>query len=154
MKLRYGMLFFLLCCCSFCWAQSDSLFEKYAQMEDVSQVYISKTMFQMMPAMETAGLNLVHMKGKIESLQILSTENEAKKVQMRKDFSGLIGKQHETLMRVKDGKTQATFYISRKGERIQELIMLADTKSNFSVIQLLGNFSMEDIQRITEDTKK
>lgn len=148
------MLFFLLCCCSFCWAQSDSLFEKYAQMEDVSQVYISKTMFQMMPAMETAGLNLVHMKGKIESLQILSTENEAKKVQMRKDFSGLIGKQHETLMRVKDGKTQATFYISRKGERIQELIMLADTKSNFSVIQLLGNFSMEDIQRITEDTKK
>lgn len=154
MKLRYGMLFFLLCCCSFCWAQSDSLFEKYAQMEDVSQVYISKTMFQMMPAMETAGLNLVHMKGKIESLQILSTENEAKKVQMRKDFSGLIGKQHEALMRVKDGKTQATFYISRKGERIQELIMLADTKSNFSVIQLLGNFSMEDIQRITEDTKK
>lgn len=154
MKLRYGVLFFLLCCCSFCWAQSDSLFEKYAQMEDVSQVYISKTMFQMMPAMETAGLNLVHMKGKIESLQILSTENEAKKVQMRKDFSGLIGKQHETLMRVKDGKTQATFYISRKGERIQELIMLADTKSNFSVIQLLGNFSMEDIQRITEDTKK
>lgn len=148
------MLFFLLCCCSFCWAQSDSLFEKYAQMEDVSQVYISKTMFQMMPAMETAGLNLVHMKGKIESLQILSTENEAKKVQMRKDFSGLIGKQHEALMRVKDGKTQATFYISRKGERIQELIMLADTKSNFSVIQLLGNFSMEDIQRITEDTKK
>lgn len=154
MKLRYGVLFFLLCCCSFCWAQSDSLFEKYAQMEDVSQVYISKTMFQMMPAMETAGLNLVHMKGKIESLQILSTENEAKKVQMRKDFSGLIGKQHEALMRVKDGKTQATFYISRKGERIQELIMLADTKSNFSVIQLLGNFSMEDIQRITEDTKK
>lgn len=154
MKLRYGMLFFLLCCCSFCWAQSDSLFEKYAQMEDVSQVYISKTMFQMMPAMETAGLNLVHMKGKIESLQILSTENEAKKVQMRKDFSGLIGKQHEALMRVKDGKTQATFYISRKGERINELIMLADTESNFSVIQLLGNFTLEDIQHITEDAKK
>lgn len=154
MKLRYGVLFFLLCCCSFCWAQSDSLFEKYAQMEDVSQVYISKTMFQMMPAMETAGLNLVHMKGKIESLQILSTENEAKKVQMRKDFSGLIGKQHEALMRVKDGKTQATFYISRKGERINELIMLADTESNFSVIQLLGNFTLEDIQHITEDAKK
>lgn len=154
MKIRYRLLACLLCCCSFCLAQNSSLFEKYAEMEGVSQVYISKTMFQMMPAMQTAGLNLVHMKGKIESLQILSTENEAKKVQMRKDFSGLIGKQHEALMRVKDGKTQATFYISHKGERINELIMLADTESNFSVIQLLGNFTLEDIQHITEDAKK
>lgn len=154
MKRNYMLLCLLLLCSSFCLAQSNRLFEKYGTLEDVDQVYISKTMFQLMPAMETAGLNLMNMKGKIESLQILSTEKTTIKTQMRKDFSALIGKQHEELMRVKNGKTHATFYIRKKGERIHELIMLADTETNFSVIQLLGNFTLEDIQNITEGTGK
>lgn len=152
MKIRYIFLCLLLFCGSLGFAQSSRLFEKYGDMEKVSQVYISKTMFQMMPAVETAGLNLVNMKGKIEALQILSTEEVAIKTQMKKDFSALIGKEHEELMRVKDGKTHATFYIRKKGGRINELIMLADTEKNFSVIQLLGNFTLEDIQSMTEET--
>ena len=152
MKIRYLFLCLLLFCGSLGFAQSSRLFEKYGDMEKVSQVYISKTMFQMMPAVETAGLNLVNMKGKIEALQILSTEEVAIKTQMKKDFSALIGKEHEELMRVKDGKTHATFYIRKKGGRINELIMLADTEKNFSVIQLLGNFTLEDIQSMTEET--
>lgn len=154
MKRNYLLLSVLLLCSSFCLAQSNRLFEKYGTMENVDQVYISKTMFQLMPAMETAGLNLMNMKGKIESLQILSTEQTAIKSEMRKDFSGLIGKEHEELMRVKNGKTHATFYIRKKGERIRELIMLADTETDFNVIQLLGDFTLEDIQSITRDTCK
>ena len=64
MRLKYLYTILLLCCVNICFAQ-NKLFDKYADMDDVTSVYISKKMFQMMPVMETAGLNLANLKGKI-----------------------------------------------------------------------------------------
>ena len=57
-------------------------------------------------------------------------------------------------MRVKDNNTKATFYIEQKGDQINEMIMLADTDNSFNVIQLLGNFTLQDIQEITKEMNK
>ena len=57
-------------------------------------------------------------------------------------------------MRVRDGKTKATFYAKQKGDLINELIMLTDTEKGFSVIQLLGNFTLQDVQDITSEINK
>lgn len=130
---------------------SKALFDKYTDMDDVTSVYVSKAMFKMMPAFETAGLSLVNMAGKIESLQIISTERNDLAPKMREDFSRLIGKGHEELMRVRDGKTKATFYADMKGDLVKDLIMLADTDDGFTIIQLLGNFTLKDIQEITKE---
>lgn len=73
---------------------------------------------------------------------------------MRNDFKNLIGKDHEELMKVKDGKTRATFYVKQKGDLISELIMLADTDKSFNVIRLSGNFTLQDIQEITKEMNK
>ena len=128
MRLKYLYTILLLCCVNICFAQ-NKLFDKYADMDDVTSVYISKKMFQMMPVMETAGLNLANLKGKIESLQILT--------------------------RVKDGKTKANFYVKQQGELIQELIMIADMDDGgFSVMQLLGRFTLQDVQEITSEINK
>jgi len=132
---------------------SGALFDKYADMDDVTSVYISKAMFKMMPSFETAGLSLVNMKGKIESLQVISTERDDLAPKMRSDFSKLVGKGHEELMRVRDGKVKATFYADMKGNLVKDLIMLADTEKGFTIIQLLGNFTLEDIQEITKDVE-
>lgn len=153
MKTKHILLVLFLCCTSFCFAQKK-LFDKYAEMDNVSSVYISKKMFQMMPAFETGGLNLMNLKGKIESLQVLTTENTCLKESMRDDFKSLIDKDHEELMRVKDDSTRATFYVKQKGELISELIMLADTDGSFSIIQLLGNFTLQEIQEITQEMNK
>ena len=154
MKRKYLYALILLCCAHFCFAQDD-LFEKYADMDGVTTVYISKKMFQMMPAMEEVGLNLANMKGKIESLQILTTENGDLRRKMSEDFRALIGKKHEELMRVKDDDTRANFYVRQEGELIKELIMLADTDSDeFTVIQLRGNFTLNDIQEITKEAMR
>ena len=105
--------------------------------------------------METAGLNLANLKGKIESLQILTTEKAELKKKMRSEFNALIGKEHEELIRVKDGKTKANFYVKQKGELIQELIMIADMENGgFSVMQLLGRFTLQDVQEITSEINK
>lgn len=129
----------------------DKLFDKYADMDDVTSVYISKAMFQMMPSIENVGLNLMNMKGKIESLQIVSTGRLDQIPQMRKEFGQLVKGDHSELMRVRDGKTRATFYANMNGDRVKDLLVLADTDSTYTVIQLLGNFTLQDIQEITKD---
>lgn len=153
MKTKNILLLLFLCCTSLCFAQ-NKLFDKYSEMDNVTSIYISKAMFQMMPSFETNGLNLMNLKGKIEGLQVLSTDNNNIKEKMRTDFKGLIGKDHEELMRVKDGNTRTTFYVKQKGDLISELIMLADTDSSFNVIQLAGKFTLQDIQEITKDMNK
>jgi hypothetical protein len=153
MKTKHILIALCLFCTTVAFAQ-DKLFDKYAEMDNVTSVYISKAMFRMMPAIENVGLNLMNMKGKIESLQLLTTERTDQIPQMRKEFSQLINKQHQELMRVKDGKTRATFYADMEGEKVKNLLMLADTDSSFTVIRLTGNFTLQDIQEITKEISK
>lgn len=149
MKYKNIFLILFLCCTSLCFAQ-DKLFDKYADMDNVTSVFISKKMFDMMPNIESGGLSLMNLKGKINNLQLLTTEKRDVQDQMRKEFSGLIGKSHEELMRVKDNNTKATFYIEQNGELINEMIMLADTDSNYVVIRLTGKFTLQDIQDVAK----
>ncbi len=153
MKYKNIFLILFLCCTSMCFAQ-DRLFEKYADMDNVTSVFISKKMFEMMPNIESGGLDLMNLKGKINNLQILTSEKREIRDQMRKEFSGLIGKSHEELMRVKDNNTKATFYIEQKGDQINEMIMLADTDSMYVIIRLAGKFTLQDIQNVANSFSK
>lgn len=56
MKLKNIFLILFLCCTSLCFAQ-DKLFEKYADMDNVTSVFISKKMFDMIPNVESGGLS-------------------------------------------------------------------------------------------------
>ncbi len=156
MKAKYLIIALLLACTQFGFAQDNQhkLFDKYAEMDNVTSVYISKAMFQMMPVIGDVGLSLTNMKGKVESLQLVTTERKDLIPQMRGEFSKLVGNQHQELMRVRDGKTKATFYSNMKGEQVKDLIMLADTDSTFVVMQLVGNFTLQDIQEIANDMNK
>ena len=153
MKYKNIFLILFLCCTSLCFAQ-DRLFEKYADMDNVTSVFISKKMFEMMPNIESGGLDLMNLKGKINNLQILTSEKREIRDQMRKEFSGLIGKSHEELMRVKDNNTKATFYIEQKGDQINEMIMLADTETEYVIIRLTGKFTLQDIQNVANSFSK
>ena len=126
MKTRNSLLVLFLLCSTLCFAQ-DKLFEKYADKDNVTSVYISKSMFQMMPDnMRAGGLDLGNLKGKIHNLQILTSENKEVKEQMKADFDAVVGKDHELLMKVKSDDTRASFFVKQKGEKISELIMLTD----------------------------
>ena len=83
MKLKNIFLILFLCCTSLCFAQ-DKLFEKYADMDNVTSVFISKKMFDMIPNVESGGLNLMNLKGKINNLQIRQAGSpgpDAKRIQ-------------------------------------------------------------------------
>jgi hypothetical protein len=153
MKARYIILVIALFSAATCFGQ-NKLFDKFSEMDNVTSVYISKAMFQMLPNIDAGGLNLGDMKGKIESLQILTTEDKSTAEKMRKDFSSLEKRDREELMRVRDGDTRATFFAIKDGDIITELFMLADSEDDFVVIQLLGRFTLQDIQNITNVVSK
>jgi hypothetical protein len=154
MKTKCSILIVLCLSCSGIGFAQDRLFDKYAEADGVTSVYISKTMFDMMPAIGDIGLSLMNLKGKVESLQLVSSEQKEQIVQMRKDFSQLAGSRHQELMRVRDGSTRATFYADMQGNRVKDLLMLADTDSSYTAIRILGNFTLKDIQDIAEEMNK
>lgn len=147
MKTKYIIITLCLICSQISWSQSK-LFDKYADMDNVTSVYISKAMFQMMPQVADIGLNMANLAGKMEALQLVTTEKKEMLPQMRKEFTQLVNKEQQELMRVRDGNTRVTFYANMKGDQISELLMLADADSSFTVIQLLGNFTLKDIKEI------
>jgi len=149
MKTRHFLIISCLFCSGLGLAQ-NKLFEKYADMDNVTSVYISKTMFQMIPKVENIGVNLMNMTGKIESLQLVSTERQDMITQMKKEFSQLVTTRHEEMMRVKDGKTRVSFYTDLKNDKIKELILLVEAEDNYTAILLTGNFTLKDIQDIAD----
>lgn len=154
MKTRNSLLVLFLLCSTLCFAQ-DKLFEKYADKDNVTSVYISKSMFQMMPDnMRAGGLDLGNLKGKIHNLQILTSENKEVKEQMKADFDAVVGKDHELLMKVKSDDTRASFFVKQKGEKISELIMLTDDEEDYVVMRLTGDFTIQDIRQIAEKVEK
>ena len=64
-------------------------------------------------------------------------------------FSQLVTKQHEELMRVRDGKNEGNLLCRNvKGDSGKDMLMLADTEDGFTVIQLFGNFTLQDIRKL------
>ena len=149
MKTKCIMIVLGLVCIQMGFAQ-NKLFDKYADMDDVVSVYISKAMFQMIPKVADIGMDMANLSGKMDGLQLVTTEKKEMISQMRKEFTALVSKEQEELMRVRNGDTRVTFYANMKNDLIKELLMVADADSSYTVIQILGNFTLKDIQEITQ----
>lgn len=150
MKLKIIITVICFVCCNVGFAQ-NKIFEKYADQDNITYVHISKAMFQMMPAMETtAGLNMGNMKGKIESLSVLSTENADRISDIKKDLSKINTNGYEELMKIKDSGVNTVFYALKEGEKIKDILMIVNSNKSVTLIQLLGNFTLSDIQKMTE----
>ncbi|MDR1407469.1 MAG: DUF4252 domain-containing protein [Tannerella sp.] len=153
MKAKYILLAVWLCIGSLCFGQ-QKLFDKFAGQDGVTSVYISKAMFEMIPSLGNIGdVNLSHLK-KIEGINILLTEKEDLAGEMRKTFKSLITGNHEELMRIRDDGEDITFHVRKNGADIEELVMLIDKRSQYTVIQILGHFTLQDIQEIAMQNKK
>lgn len=158
MKTKYLLLTLCLLCGSLLYAQSNTfknLFEKYENEDNVTIVSISKSMFNLIPGnIKTGNVDIKSVLPKIESLLLITTDKSAVREKMSSEFKFLIekNKDYEELMRIKSDKTNVIFNIRKKGDMIHELIMLVTDEEDFAAIQLLGNFTLEDIKNIAKDT--
>lgn len=128
----------------------NSVFEKYNEMRSVSSVYISKTMIEMQPDLYTKDLSMGKVAGQLDAVYIISTMDNNIKRDMRKDIEQYVksGK-YELLMKQKGIVSQSSFYAKRRGEKVQELVMISDGAAKLKIVILSGNLTLKDIQNIT-----
>ena len=157
MKIKHLLIVICMMGSSFAYAQNSTfsnLFEKYENEDDVTVVSISKAMFNMIPGnISTGNVDIKDILPKIESMLIMTSEKKNMREKMYSEFKSITekDKNYERLIRVKDGKANITFDARKSGGMIKELIMLVNDVDNFVAIQILGNFTVEDVQKITKD---
>lgn len=130
----------------------DDLFDKLADIKGVEVVYISKALLGLMPKMTMSGVNIGSVAAKLDGLQIFTAEGGGALKTLKSESGKLVKKgKYETVMFVKDDDSKTVFYLKKMDNRQSELLMVTEEPSEISVIRLMGNFTIKDIQSLTKD---
>lgn len=149
---RICIITLLLSACSLLLKAQDSYFDKYAGLDGVTSVYISKAMLSLMPDMEAEGINIGKVAEKLDNLQILTSEKPAIIEKLKKETERFNTKNgYEELMRINDGGEKTTIYLKEKKNGQKELVLLNSEENEFSIIVITGNLSLKEIQGIIDE---
>ncbi len=151
MKRIYIIVLLLSFCSMSGMAQQKDFFNELAEMKGISSVYISKAMFQLMPDMDMDGLNLAPFIRKLETVRILSSENAESTVKMKKALQYINPQNgYEELMRVTDDGQKIVIYWKQDKRTKNEFVLLSDEGKEYTAIVIVGNLTLEEIQKITQ----
>ena len=80
---------------------------------------------------------------------MLPTMDSNVKKELRKDLQSLVqSSKYELLMKQKGNVSSSEFYMSRKGDKVKELIMIMDGTATLKFVYLEGEMTLKDIQNI------
>lgn len=148
MKRSYIITLLLSLCSLFTYAQ-DSYFDKYADMEGISSVYISKAMLNLMPNMKAEGINIGEVAGKLDNIQILSTEKPGLIESLKKETAHISKNNgYEELMRINDEGERTTIFLKQKKDGKKEFVLINSEKDEFTIIIITGNLTLQEIQNM------
>lgn len=129
---------------------AQNRFDKIAEMEGVTSVYVSPKMFNMMKDSNanTGDINIDKVAKKLTGLQILSSENPEASSLLRKETDFINPKNgYEELMRVKD-EGERMFIYMKEGKETNEYVLLVDETKEFTVIILEGRLTVDEVRGI------
>lgn len=133
-------------------SQAQTIFDRYADTEGVTTVYISKAMLSMMPDMKMTGMNIGPIASKLDNIRILTCEDGNILPKLKKETQSL-GKGYEQLMKVTDsGDNVDIFMKSLQGGKHEYLVRVAE-KSGLTIIQISGTITPADIQSMVMNHK-
>ena len=139
----------------FCQAQ-QSFFDKYADMDGVTSVYITKSMLKMFPAMsgKINGVNVGNIANKLDNIQILSAGDTNIIEQLRKETKHINTKNgYEELMRIRDDGDKTTIYFKER-KKNSEFVLITDEKDEFTIISIVGDLTLQEIQEMMNEENK
>ena len=102
----------------------QSFFDKYAEMEGVTSVYISKSMLSLLPNVNSTvnGIHIGNIASRLDNIQILSCEEADVAQKLRKETSHINPENgYEELMRVRENGEKTTIYFKDKKRKKKEL---------------------------------
>ncbi len=145
--MRFCMTAVLLLFSLMGWAQ-EKLFDKYSDMKEVKSVYISKTMLDMNTNVFMSDLYIGKARN-LNSVRLLSTMDNKVRKSMAEDIRSLVkSSKYELLMKQKGLTSKSEFYVSRRGGKVKELIMVMDGAASLKFVYLEGDMTDQDVKQI------
>ena len=142
--------------CSVCSYGQQSFFDKYAEMDGVTSVYISKSMLSLFPKGQTNvnGINIGDIASRLDNIQILSADEQPIVDKLRKETSHINTRNgYEELMRVREDGEKTTIYFKDGKKDKKEFVLLQDAKNEFTIISIVGDLTLQEIQGIINKTE-
>ena len=142
--------------CSVCSYGQQSFFDKYAEMDGVTSVYISKSMLSLFPKGQTNvnGINIGDIASRLDNIQILSADEQPIVDKLRKETSDINTRNgYEELMRVREDGEKTTIYFKDGKKDKKEFVLLQDSKDEFTIISIVGDLTLQEIQGIINKTE-
>ena len=128
-------------------------FEKYADMKNVSYVYISKYMLGMasktsMPSVP--GVDTKSLASKLTGIQIISSEEKTARVKLRNDVKDILARdKYEVLMQIREDGDKVDIYHC-VGKQQSVVVMLMDEDDSATVMIFSGNFTLDDVMKMAK----
>lgn len=128
-------------------------FEKYADMKNVSYVYISKYMLRMasnssMPSVP--GVDTKSLASKLTGIQIVSSEEKTARAKLKNDVKDILARdKYEVLMQMREDGDKVDIYHC-VGKQQSVVVMLMDENDSATVMIFSGNFTMDDVMKMTK----
>ena len=132
----------------------DKLFEKYGGKDGFTTILISSKMFSMFSDMEAGDDEINKMIKNIESIKILTTEDESlldPGINFYKEIMNELSlDEYEELMVVKEKDQDIKFLVKEKGDIIVELLLVIGGEGNNALISIRGIIDLKSISRLSK----
>ena len=128
-------------------------FEKYADMKNVTYVYISKYMLGMAGKNATPsvpGVDIKTLAGKLTGIQIVSTENKAAQAKLKNDAKSIMAKdKYELLMQMKEDDSKVNIY-HHIAKQQSAVVMQVEDNEELTLMIFSGKFTLEDVMKMAQ----
>ena len=128
-------------------------FEKYADMKNVSYVYISKYMLGMASKAATPSVPGVDMKSlfsKLTGIQIVSSEEKTARTKLRNDVKDILSHdKYEVLMQMREDDSKVDIYHC-VGKQQSVVVMLMEEDDSATVMIFSGHFTLDDVMKMAK----
>lgn len=128
-------------------------FEKYAEMKNVTYVYISKHMLGMAgmnAAPSVPGIDINMLLSKLTGIQIISSENKGAQTKLKDDVKNIMSKgDYEVLMQMNEDDSKVKIFHSINKQQ-SAVVMLVESNDEVAVMVFSGKFTLNDVMKMTQ----
>lgn len=152
---RSFIITLLMIFCSVLTYGQQSYFDKFADMDGVTSIYISKSMISLFPKGNTNvnGINIGDISDRLENIQILSADENEIIAKLRKETSDFNPKNgYEELMKIREDGEKITIFFNEKKKK-KEFVLVVDDKDEFTIISIVGDLTLKEIQGIVQNAE-
>lgn len=130
----------------------NKLFEKYAEKDGFTTVYISKNLFKMVREMDLDDPDVDELINKLETIKILASDSEFINENNLNFYEEIMDElpidEYEELLVVKEKDQDVKFLVKEKNGIITELLLVVGGKDNNALISITGNIDLKHISKL------